>query len=176
MNCKLEVLQDSGLIKYEESSIKFDIVEKKDDEEKLIEIHLPTTFVSYNQTKEFDKEFKNKMKSIGYLSDTNNQYTRHKELFVKQEDLNKFIEKLPDLEIYYINGLPDFLEVYLNFCPYFKAERQSVYTCDYFAFKRYYISSYCHKITRLDIKEKRENEEKCRNHENIEFMKRVLEG
>ena len=176
MNCKLEVLQDNGLIKYKESSIKFDIVEKKSDEEKLMEIHLPTTFISYNQTKEFDKEFKNKMNSIGYISNEGNKHTRHNEVFVKQEDINKFIEDLPDLEIYYINGLPDFLEIHLNFCPCFKVERNSVYTCDYFAFKRYYISSYCHKITRLDIKEKRENEERCRNHKNIEFMKRVLEG
>lgn len=178
MNCKLEILQNNGLIKYKESSIKFDIVEKKSDEEILMSINLPMTFVSYHQTKEFDKEFKNKMNCMGYISDTGNKYKhiRHDEPFVKQEDINKFIEELPDLEAYYINGLPDFLEVYLNFCPDFKAERNTIYTCDYFAFKSYYISRYCHKITRLDIKEKRENEERCRNHKNIEFMKRVLEG
>lgn len=162
-------------MKYKESFLMFDIVKERTAKEKLMEIKLPVTFIYYNQSSEFDAEFRNSMKTLGYICAPTNR-TSNKEVFINKKDIDKFIEKLPDLEVYYTNRMPTFLETYLEMYTHesinFKVERQTIYTGDY-GFKS---SSYCQKIIRVDIRKKKEEMKKQKENRNIEFMKRVLNG
>lgn len=175
MNCKLQVLQENGLMRYKETCLKFDIIKQRTSKEKPMEIKLPVTFIYYNKSREFDNEFRKNMKGLGYICAITNR-TENKEIFIKKEDIDRFVIELPDLETYYISLMPSFLEEYLAFYRHdtikFNIRRESVHTGDCFAFKH----SYQHKITRLDIKKQREEKEEKKENENIEFMKRVLNG
>lgn len=175
MNCKLEVLQENGLVRYKESCLKFDIVEQRTSTEKLMEIKMPVTLISYNKGSEFDAEFRNSMEALGYICTPTNRVS-NKEIFINKKDIDEFIKQLPDLEVYYTNQMPAFLETYLELYTHetinFRIERQSIYTGDY----HFNQSSYCQKIIRIDIQKKNEELRKQKENENIEFMKRVLNG
>ena len=162
-------------MKYKESFLVFDIVKERTAKEKLMEIKLPVTFIYYNRSSEFDAEFRNSMEALGYICAPTNR-TSNKEVFINKKDIDKFVTELPDLEVYYTNQMPTFLETYLEMYTHesvnFRVERQTIYNNDY----NFKSSSHCQKIIRVDIQKKNEEMKRQKENRNIEFMKRVLNG
>ena len=165
MHCGLEVLQKNGLLKYKESFLGFKVLEKLNEQTEITQISLPVTFITYNKGDYFDIEFREQMKTLGFICAQTN-HAKYNTIFIKQEDIDVFVSKIPELETMYIEKLPLFMANHLEKTNEIKISLIGRLEPE---------NNYC-RLDRLDIQKENQRIKETKERANIEFMKLVLNG
>lgn len=176
--CALEIMEKNDMIKIEKMKFRFSFIEEKEANEPIDEITVPAKKISILQKGEaFDRKFRELMMSSGYLCMPASNY-QGAELFFKKEDIDNFLDNLPEREIIYTRPFPTVMSRYISEV---KEERnlkiygsEKVRRNHFFYFKENGAWGYQTKIKQLNIARKRVKKEEEEEAKAIKFMEQLF--
>lgn len=172
--CALEIMEKNDMIEVKDKSITYNISEEQYPFGFIKTIKLPYKIIKIKQKgRDFDKKFRELMQSSGYLCRPDSRWGES-ELFIKKDDVDEFIRKLPQKEIIYMPKMPGLVSLYIKetYENIFELETRTMYT----GHGHHLFSDECEviQIINKEIKKERIMNENQKEEKAIEFIKQLF--
>lgn len=171
--CALEIMQQNNMIKIENRHWLHRIAKEQYPDEIIKELKIPIKRIHIKQDgEEFDLKFRELMKQSGYICTPTKGYGAS-ELFIKKEDIDNFINGLPEEEEIYTDVLNYLIYNYIqdNY-QHIKLQKHVMYTGH--GNHKFQGKDAVTSITNLNLKKQRIEQESQKEKDAIKFMEQLF--